>query len=522
MYKYVIIDDESLIRKGTIKKLEALKNLVSCCGEASNGKEGIALIENCHPDFVILDMYMPVMNGMELLPYLSDFYPHLPLIVISGYQKFDYIKQAITSKAIDYILKPFSAEEIQKTVLSTIDILKNKEHIETQIFSAQEDREKAYYDLDIKFLVGQILGYESGTQTLCSERLKFINMNHHFILFTLYLTSPREELGLEKWLKENGYSELMIYLTHPSIAQLHFIILFFPDGNSQKTVITKQFLNFIQFWCFQKSSNIQIGISESHGNISKLHTAYLETTDALNHQSVNSSRSEHYFCKVPHEGIFIDWPSLEEFLFRIESGEKEKVQLMTEQLFRYYKTIPGCTLADVKQNCEFISTQCRQILNYYLHKQNNTSKPSNNVQAIVNTLYSLETVQKYYQQFFINITNMLSSENIYINGELIDKIKRYIDHNYEKDLTRDFVASLFYINSSYLSQLFKKKTGKKFIDYLNDIRIEKAKDSLRKTDKKMYQISKAVGYDNPKYFFRIFKKKTGLTPEQYREYFSKS
>lgn len=92
-----------------------------------------------------------------------------------------------------------------------------------------------------------------------------------------------------------------------------------------------------------------------------------------------------------------------------------------------------------------------------------------------------------------------------------------MQRNYRKALTQEFVASLFYLNRSYLSSLFKARTGEKFVDYLNDIRIIKAQELLSGSNQKMYQISHAVGYDNVKYFFRIFKKKTGMTPEEFRE-----
>lgn len=138
------------------------------------------------------------------------------------------------------------------------------------------------------------------------------------------------------------------------------------------------------------------------------------------------------------------------------------------------------------------------------------------MQAIVNTLFTIEDIKKYYEQFFLNVTNMLRDKSVYTTNELIDRILIYIQRNYQRNLTEEFIASLFYLNRSYLSQLFRQKTGEKFIDYLNDIRIDKAKELLVSTDRKMYQIAKSAGYNNTKYFFRIFKKKTGITPEQYR------
>lgn len=81
MYTYVIIDDEPLIRRGTKKKLEPLSHLLTCCGEASDGREGLELVRQLKPDIVILDMQMPVMDGTELLPALSEEFPSTALIV---------------------------------------------------------------------------------------------------------------------------------------------------------------------------------------------------------------------------------------------------------------------------------------------------------------------------------------------------------------------------------------------------------------------------------------------------------
>lgn len=138
------------------------------------------------------------------------------------------------------------------------------------------------------------------------------------------------------------------------------------------------------------------------------------------------------------------------------------------------------------------------------------------MQNVVNHIYQIDDLKKYYLQFFLNLTSLLKERSVYSVDDIIEKIKIYIQRNYQKDLTQEYISYLFYMNRSYLSTLFKAKTGEKFIDYLNNVRINKAKELLEKSDRKMYQIAKAVGYDNVKYFFRIFKKKTGMTPEQYR------
>ena len=112
MYPFIIVDDEPLIRMGTLKKLETLNEKIHCVGEAGNGEQALELIERYHPAFVILDMEMPVMDGPRLLPFLAEHFPDMQLIVISGYKSFDYIKYAISANVIDYILKPFDLNEV--------------------------------------------------------------------------------------------------------------------------------------------------------------------------------------------------------------------------------------------------------------------------------------------------------------------------------------------------------------------------------------------------------------------------
>jgi two-component system response regulator YesN len=179
MYKYVIIDDEKLIRQGTVKKLSELKDIASCAGEAGNGKDGIELIEEIRPDIVILDMQMPVMDGTQLLAYLAERYPDTPLIVISGYKDFDYVKHAIDAQAVDYILKPFSKDSIQKALLHAISKLESKSSLENQLISSELQRETAYYEYDLQVIRNLIIGYQKDPGNISSKKLSYINHTYN-------------------------------------------------------------------------------------------------------------------------------------------------------------------------------------------------------------------------------------------------------------------------------------------------------------------------------------------------------
>lgn len=515
MRTYIIIDDEPLIRKGTRKKLQAMEDRVTCIGEAGEGREGISLIEEKNPDFVILDMQMPGMNGTELLPYLAENYPELPMIVISGFRNFDYIKQAITSNAIDYLLKPFSKEAIQECVQQAIDRLDNNQTISRQITDSYEQKEAAYYEYDIQYLTNLILGYHTGDTSISSEKLKFVTNIHKLVLLTLFFDSQPSEFYIQEWLEECDFGNLVLQLSTPNTPHLIFLVLFIPNDSAVRIHnMLQQITDALLTRARHMDLSLLIGISHSHHELKELHTAFEETSAALNQQLLNAPALCSYTYQKDTDPRTFIWNQEDEFLFRVEAGMADEVRELTIDLFRQFHSVPGFTLTDAKYYCYYLSNQCGNILNYYLNQNN--PKTSNSIQNVVNHIFNLEELKEYYLQFFLNITEMLKPQSIYALDDIIEKIKVYIRHNFQKNLTQDFIASLFYLNRSYLSTLFKQKTGIKFVDYLNDIRIEKSKELLTGTAQKTYQISKAVGYDNPKYFFRIFKKKTGITPEQFR------
>lgn len=265
-----------------------------------------------------------------------------------------------------------------------------------------------------------------------------------------------------------------------------------------------------------QQSIIRIGISQFHSNLHELNTAFQETSLAFDMLPISSTTStfQYYDCSyVPHKPI---WCMQDEFLFRIEAGTTKEVKALINSLFQWFLTLTDCTLGDAKMFCDDLATQCRFIMKQYINNIR-VNLDSSSMRNVLTYIFSLNDLEIYYSQFFININTFIKPYSVYAIDNITEKIQIYIQRNYSKAITQDFIASLFYLNRSYLSTLFRKQTGEKFIDFLNHIRIEKAKEQLLHSNRKTYQIAKAVGYDNVKYFFRIFKKMTGMTPEQYRK-----
>lgn len=268
MYTFLIIDDEELIRKGTIKKLSPMSDKLQCIGEAENGADGIEKIRTLNPDIVILDMQMPIMDGTQLLPYLSEHFPDLPLIVISGYRDFDYIKHAISAKAIDYILKPFSKEAIQKCMTDALTRLENKTALQNQIISSEAQKETAYYEYDLQILRNLILGYHTDTTSISSKKLNFINKTHNLMLLTLHFSKIAEETVIQSWLEENGFGDLALYLINPNDKQMGFLLLFLPeDSVFSGKQLAKQLTEIMIPWMEHQNLPVLIGISNTHSDL---------------------------------------------------------------------------------------------------------------------------------------------------------------------------------------------------------------------------------------------------------------
>lgn len=515
MYSYIIVDDEPLIRKGTRKKLEGMDKL-SCAGEASNGEAALELIREKDPDLIITDMKMPIMDGTELLPVLSSQYPDKYIIVISGYKDFEYMQHALRAKSIDYLVKPFSRQAILDAAGKAVEALDHMADRRKQMEINESEKELLRFGYDKELLKNMLLGAHKGSITPGSERLKFLQGCRGYQLITIDLDGAFFEEELDLFLAERQTLAYPLVLGYHGADNVGFLILFFrglPDKEIQ-TVVYK-YIELLEGYFAGTSRNARYGISRLHASLEELHGAFLETGGAFNAMAWRMNLPYLFFDRLPAETVALNWQGKEEFLFRMEDGDVGEAERLLEELFDYLDR-SFCQLKTAKDYCISITEELKGLMPREL-PINRTQTLSLTVVNHLSVIFSFQELKKYFLNFYRNLAAMFKEAKVYGEKEVTDNICRYIEKNYWKELSVEFVASLFHLNRSYLSSCFKQRVGTGFVDYVNSVRIAHARELLASTDKKSYQVAQAVGYENVKYFFRVFKKIEGVTPEQYRE-----
>lgn len=514
MYSFIIVDDEPLIRKGLLKKIHSFSLELAFAGEADNGADALELIHKLNPDIIFTDMRMPEMDGKSLMRIIHRQYPDKKIIVISGHSDFDYMKEAISAKVVSYLLKPFSREEIHRTLEQAIEAIEKDRSIQQEVVSKAAETELISYRADIQSLLSLIIGihHRDKLPSFQSARLKDVLAASSHILLTLYAPAPIVQERIED---HHDY----LYIPHSQSDKLAFMLLSYSGAESDEAMLShaRQTAELIiDTVSVRKGSEGCIGISTIITDFNMLYQAHHETISALDQRSITDFGRYYLYNKHISSPEVLLWDRTDELLFLIESGQTARVQELMLDFFAFYIRQPAVSLAQLKEQCRNIIQEVKKMLSIYLQTQADGS-PSSSLESVLNISFDLDSIRQYMLTVLVSTSDLLKENSSYSSDNVIDNIKTYIHKNYTKDLTLEKVSSLFYLNPSYLSFLFKEKTAQNFTDYINQLRIEQAKSLLKLSDDKVYRIAKQLGYDNPKYFFRVFKKMTGITPEEFRK-----
>jgi two-component system response regulator YesN len=530
--KILLIDDEVMIRTGIRTSIDWESFGMTIIGEASNGEEGLEKALELDPDIIILDVKMPVMDGLKFTKIMKEKNPDIRIIIISGYNEFKYAKEALHLGVNEYLLKPVGAEELIEILQKQCEELEkeraavNKERVLKHIF------EENLFLVQSRF-INSIIQREYTEETSIIEKAKELQMDFSgmayqviiididdFYLITENL-SEKEKNQLKQSIK-NIAEEVLKPLTNSAVhfSEFDYLISVVNVKNTSDNRMYDLYQEIRE--CVKKYQNLTltIGVSNTFTGISHIPDGYNEAVLALRSKVFKGKDRIIDVNKLDkaQKATPIIYPSADEkeIINYLKIMEIDKLNRGIEKI---------CSdLNEMEIDDEKIKEICLRLIavsTSYLDEigvdYRTLGQKNFNPYREIEKYETLSDIEGWLKATFRNfIEVMQNSKNEKFKG-IVKIAIQYIDDNYMEDIDVLRMAAVTYVTPNYFSRVFKKETGRSFTEWLNMVRVDKARIYLKDPKWRVYEIAEKVGYKDYKSFTFNFKKYAACTPKEYHE-----
>ena len=526
MYRLLIVDDDPWVRRWLMEHINWEELGFVTVREAVNGCKAMKLIEEEQPHVVITDIKMDEMDGIELLAKVRDRYSDVRMILLSGYDEFEYARAAIKKGAVDYLLKPIEENELVAIIKRTLAEIEQESTGREHQKKISEQLEQSIQLLQANFVKELLAGDLSDPADL-KDRFSIRNINIDFSSFYVLVLeidnqtrlagtlNPDKAKALKKHIKDNVEKQL---------AKTGKVICFFENdllviGYSPASFDFEKDIGLIREEIHRDQEvTVSVGISRLKESPALAREAYLEAYKALRSKFYFGRNQTLFYKEEEPEGgnVFFEIGQKQQLLNALEIGNSEKASELLGDLFR--------TIRERKISYEtlnIIHLRLLDILYQSLERagfsQDALFASGSETGEGLEKFETLDDLENWFLYLFSREIDVIHGKGSRRNRKIIEDAINHIHENISEEFSLDMVAKKLYVNPAYLSRLFKEEVGKTFTHFSMKVRVEKAKELLKDSYLKVYEISEKVGYKNDKYFSRIFKDFEGITPNEYRD-----
>ncbi|WP_426452571.1 response regulator [Paenibacillus sp. S-38] len=533
MYKIVIADDEDNVRVGIRNSLNWKELGFDLVGDFENGREVIQALEQLQPDVVLTDINMPFMDGLAVSRHLFEHHPRIKIIILTGYDEFEYAQQAVKLKVHDYILKPNTIGELQQ-ILSKVKADLDEENRKVEDLSKlKQQLIESMPLLRERFLNQLVSGNLRGGKL--EEKLAYLDFNLSGSLYLVAVIDVDDHGELQRFYPESETELLYFAVCNISgeiiTKQVKGIVF---QSNNEKTiaVLCGDHAEVLQVEAVSILENISqsvkeylkftvsIGVGSICNSLHHIHHSHKKALAALDYRFFLGKNQIIHISDI--EGRTEEHIPYDKFWERklincLKSGTKQEIEAIVENIMKNikdsYLTMDRCYI-HIQQIIVSIIDALDELEIRDGHRGSIHERPLTEIYA----LKTLDEVEDWLKVYCTRITDIITETRINLCKMQAIKAEEFIKMHYsDATISMDMVCKYLVLSTSYLSLIFKKHTGETFKSYLTRIRVEKAKEFLKCTDLKIYEIADRVGYTDPHYFDLIFKKTTGMTPTVYRK-----
>ena len=526
-YSVLMVDDEQEVTEVIMRKLNWEELGFRVCGSASNGAEALEMAEELQPDVVMTDIKMPYMDGLELSRHLKSLFPDIRIIIFSGFDEFEYAKEAIRLEAEEYLLKPIDSAEVRRVFEKVHKRLDEDRDRRSSVERLEEYYQNSLPLLRENFFMSLMEGHISEEKLRDSLEDYSLKLDGPVYVVSIVHVSASEI--------PEGLNPRLLHFSVRELAQDYFedrwrcyvfsyrgniLVLSQLSSQDEISAYTDDCDRFCRLARRSCKALTTVGISRTTTQIREISSVYdgareavsyrviYGTGKAINIQEIapESDTSETQFEEIL-QGVFKQIRMGNEDLLKEQIGRlsawigrsglgiREYRLVLMDLVTGFYRF---CTGSEI--DIERVSPEHEDIYTYLLQMD------------------SAEDIGQWLLETSERALAILRDQRMTKTQSFVTQALEFVrDHYSDSNLDLEMVCSSLGVSAAYFSTVFKKETGSTFISYLTDYRMKEAIRLMDEEDEKTYITAEKVGYADPNYFSYVFKKKFGMSPTRYRK-----
>lgn len=534
--KVFLVEDEMVIRRGIKNSIDWEKEGYIFCGEASDGELAYPMIIKEKTDILITDIRMPFMDGLELCKLVKKELPNIKILILSGYDEFDYAKEAIRLGVTEYLLKPISSGKLLEALNGVSESIRREKEDKDLVRKYMEEmRENTEHEKQ-KFFEQMIAGNLSMADALETGKKYEMNLSagmYNLLLFRFTLGKENRKSG--ELLGEAEYAiekltERLEYVFEFQRGVEGWAFLLMADNEEQMSERVKELSKDLEEIMKNYSTIAYFGgIGQPVARLRELEESFREAERAL---AARFTMELNRIISVEDIRMAQNVDTLDDI--EITSfGEIEKTRTMLEKFLNngaedeidefvdvYINELPEENLKSVLMR-QYIIMDAYIVMMSFCEKiegiEGEMQAQSEELKNSMKTIQTLEEIKNYIRMLLKKIIGVRDTISGRRYSDIIEIAKDQIRKTYMSDeISLNTIAAEVGMSPSYFSSIFSKEMGKTFVEYLTEIRMDRAKELLMCSSMKTSEIGYEVGYKDPHYFSYIFKKTQNCTPKEFR------
>ena len=519
-YKVFLVEDEVVTREGIRDNVDWKGCGFEFGGEATDGEMALPLIQAIKPDVLITDIKMPFMDGLQLCKIIRERMPRVKVVILSGHDEFEYAQEAIKLGVNEYLLKPITAQEMQKVMRKLAAQLDLDKKEQENLKKLQGQLEENQGLLREKLLLEVVTGQISSTQAIEKGQplgLDLVARYYSIVVLKIEMRDRSKKFDYDEYQQvQRIVSGLIgnnpdIYLLKKDWEELVLLI----KGNIPQYIEEESnlLLGAIKNELEKTGYQLSVGVGTQKNRIADIYQSFLEAFVSIQN-AVERGKGNANQVVEKAELLKINKSAVETYL---NCGVKEDF----EEFFDAYIQPLGDTALNsyLIKNYIFMDVvvATAKLVNNLGGNIDIVIPELNSIETILAGITTIDQLKEMTSKILVKALSFRDSQTSGQHTRVIGQAKDYIDtHFMEPDLSLYEVASQVNLSSSHFSMVFSQGTCQTFKEYLTTTRINKAKEMLRSSSLSSNDIAYQVGFNDPHYFSYVFKKNTGFSPTEFR------